>query len=139
MTPDSFAARATAKLRSKSILRWASKEPESARVLPRAEKRIVLVVADRVAGQVEVSVETKGFSFESGSSIGPVGFRRISAFTQEVRGDKMSCCSIWEPWKVSVTFEKTIQSETLTTNPVPPTTAIGVEVMSFVCLKWESA
>lgn len=30
-------------------------------MLPREEKRIVLVVVDRVAGQVEVSVETKGF------------------------------------------------------------------------------
>lgn len=63
---------------------------------------MVLEVLERIVGQVEVSVEIKGFSFESGSLIGPVGIRRVSAFTQKVWGEEMSCWRIWEPWKLLV-------------------------------------
>lgn len=82
LTPDSFADLASARLRSRSIARWAATLPACERVVPRAEKRIegVGMMELSCEGHCALSVEVRA------CSLGAVlaGARRARVCTAEM-------------------------------------------------------
>lgn len=82
--PAFFAAVASSRFRSWSILYWLEKEPAAARVVPRPEKKMfgVEVSVERLVDQEEESSEVMALSFGDSAR----GGRRERVVIWDVRG-----------------------------------------------------
>lgn len=95
--PAFFAAVASSRLRSWSILYWLEKEPAAARVVPRAEKKMLGlgVRVERLVDQEFESSEVMALSFEESAR----GGRRERVVIWLVRGWLSRAWSMWLPWE----------------------------------------